>query len=96
MRSKRAKCGNCKTGKYTYELDSKETMCPHIGCYKKKRCNFYVPLDNKKPCLIKRLFNSVFSTPPRKNKRFLGIIRTLRSFSECMIHKMILEMSYAL
>ena len=38
-------CLRCKTGEYTYELDPKSEACPYVGCWKKGKCSFFVPLD---------------------------------------------------
>lgn len=37
-------CPKCKTGKYTYELDSKSDACPNISCLENGKCSFYEPL----------------------------------------------------
>lgn len=38
-------CPRCKTGKYTYDLDSKSEVCPYIGCWRRNKCHFYKPLN---------------------------------------------------
>ena len=38
-------CPKCETGKYTYKLDPKATMCPNISCCKNGKCPFYKPLE---------------------------------------------------
>ena len=40
-------CPRCKTSKYTYELDPKSEVCPYIGCWRRNKCHFYKPHDNK-------------------------------------------------
>ena len=51
-------CLSCKTGKESYELDSRSEVCPYLSCYnsKKKICRFYKPLEtDKKPFISKIL-----------------------------------------
>lgn len=45
MLLKKQICPRCKTGKDSYELDQHSEFCPYIGCWKKGKCSFYVPLD---------------------------------------------------
>ncbi len=38
-------CSQCKTGKYTYELDKNSTLCPYILCNNGKTCSMFEKLD---------------------------------------------------
>lgn len=53
---KRQICTRCKTGRCTYELDTKSEMCPYIGCWRKNKCHFYKPLEKETP---KRFFSGL-------------------------------------
>ena len=56
---KRKLCPNCKTGKYTYELDKMSPMCPYIKCYSANKCPMYVKLEKShKDNLWRNLFKS--------------------------------------
>lgn len=61
-------CPRCKTGKESYDLDSHSEACPYIGCWKKGKCPFYVPLEKpKKAALSKENKNKVLpSLFPRR------------------------------
>ncbi len=66
MKKVRGKCPKCLTGKETYELDSREPMCPYIHTYNKKRkCPYYAPLNELKNGFISRLLERVM-LPPEK------------------------------
>ena len=45
---RRKLCPHCKTGKYTYELDSRSTECPYLCCHNGRKCAMYVPLESKR------------------------------------------------
>lgn len=40
-------CANCKTGKESYELDSRTAVCPYLGLYKNNKCCYYKPLKSR-------------------------------------------------
>lgn len=65
MKKVRGKCPNCLTGKTTYELDSREPMCPYIHTYTKKQCPFYAPLNEPKNGFLSRLLERLSVTPPK-------------------------------
>lgn len=45
---KRNLCSHCQTGKYTYELDKRSTVCPYLYSYDGKQCPMYKELEKKK------------------------------------------------
>lgn len=38
-------CPTCKIGQETYMLDSKNPLCPYIGCHNGESCKAYKPLE---------------------------------------------------
>ena len=44
---RRKLCPHCKTGKYTYELDSRSPECPYLCCHNGRKCVMYVPLEKQ-------------------------------------------------
>ncbi len=60
----KGKCPGCLTGKKTYELDSKEPMCPYIHTYKERKCPYYIPLKRSKSSFISRLLERIMLPPP--------------------------------
>ena len=70
---RRKLCPHCKTGKRTYELDSKSPECPYLCCHNGKKCAMYVPLEKEeKNGFLRRLFRKGSCTPPPEN---LSLIR---------------------
>ena len=64
---RRKLCPHCKTGKRTYELDSKSPECPYLCCHNGKKCAMYVPLEKEeKNGFLRRLFRKGSCVPPRK------------------------------
>ena len=62
---RRKLCPHCKTGKRTYELDSKSPECPYLGCHNGKKCAMYVPLEKEeKNGFLRRLFRKGSCVPP--------------------------------
>ncbi len=55
-------CENCKTGRETYELDSRSAICPHLFHYENDKCLYYIPIENctKKNGLLKKLISCIF------------------------------------
>ncbi len=61
-------CPHCKTGKYTYELDSHSPVCTYFYCHNGKKCAMYKKLDGpKKRSFLSRIFNKTICTPLPKN-----------------------------
>ena len=55
---RRKLCPNCKTGKYTYELDRHSPECPYLACHNGRKCAMYEKLDEpKKRSFLSRIFN---------------------------------------
>lgn len=58
---RRKLCPHCKTGKRTYQLDSRSPECPYLACHNGKKCAMYKKLDEHKKqnifeCIIDKVF----------------------------------------
>ena len=45
-------CPNCKTGQYTYQLDSSSPECPYLSCHNGKSCSMFERInepENQEP-----------------------------------------------
>ena len=63
---RRKLCPHCKTGKRTYQLDSRSPECPYLACHNGKKCVMYKKLDEHKKqnifeCIFECIIDKVFA-----------------------------------
>lgn len=72
-------CGRCATGKYLYELDNHEPICPYMHCHNGKSCSRFVKIKNKRGNhLCKKIIKNIVSNN-RSEKNFNTLISISKS-----------------